>query len=259
MVARRPSRAARRAEIVRPPAAPTERVQAVDALRGLAIIAMIVYHFAFDLRFFGVTRADFENDPFWLTARAGIVASFLSIAGISAVLADRAGVRALRFARRIGEVALCAVLVSMASYFVFPQTFIYFGILHCVAVSLVIARPLVRHPWLSVAFGTAIIVAGLVFSHPWFDARSTSWIGFTTHKPATQDYVPLFPWLGVVLLGVGAGHALVSNRFRTLAFLQRSPATLRAMGRHSLAIYMAHQPILMGSLWLVLKLVRGWR
>jgi uncharacterized membrane protein len=220
---------------------------------------MIVYHFAFDLRFFGVTRADFENDPLWLVSRAAIVASFLSLAGISAVLADRAGVGCVRFARRIVVIALCALLASAASYFVFPQTFIYFGILHCIALSLVIVRPLVRHPALCVALGTAVIVAGLVFAHPWFDARSTSWIGFTTRKPATQDFVPLFPWLGVVLLGVGAGHALASNGFRALAFLQRSPAALRAMGRHSLAIYMVHQPILMASLWFALKLVRDSR
>ena len=257
MAQRRRGRATPRAEAVRAASPAIDRVPSIDALRGLAIVAMIVYHFAFDLRFFGVTRADFENDPFWLAARATIVASFLSLAGISAVLADRAGVDGLRFARRIGVIALCALLASVASYFVFPQTFIYFGILHCIALSLVIARPLVRRPASCVVLGVAIIVAGLVFSHPAFDARSTSWIGFTTRKPATQDFVPLFPWLGVVLLGVGAGHLMASNGFRVLAFLQRSPAALRAMGRHSLAIYMVHQPILMASLWLALQLVRS--
>ena len=127
MAQRRRGRATRRAEAVRAASPAIDRVPSIDALRGLAIVAMIVYHFAFDLRFFGVTRADFENDPFWLAARATIVASFLSLAGISAVLADRAGVDGLRFARRIGVIALCALLASVASYFVFPQTFIYFA------------------------------------------------------------------------------------------------------------------------------------
>lgn len=257
MAARRRSRATGRADAVRASATSRDRVPAIDALRGLAIVAMIAYHFAFDLRFFGVTRADFENDPFWLAARGTIVAAFLFLAGISAVLAVRAGVAGLRFARRIGVIALCAIAASVASYVIFPQTFIYFGILHCIAVSLVIARPLVRVPAICVALGVMSIISGLVFSHPWFDARWTSWIGFTTQKPATQDFVPLFPWLGVVLLGVGAGHALAASGFRALAALQRSPAALRAMGRHSLAIYMIHQPILMASLWLALNLVRG--
>ena len=46
-----------------------QRVGAIDVLRGAAIAAMIVYHFAYDLRLFGVTRSDFENDPFWIAAR----------------------------------------------------------------------------------------------------------------------------------------------------------------------------------------------
>jgi uncharacterized membrane protein len=236
--------------------APVDRVAAVDALRGLAIVAMIVYHFAFDLRYFGVTRADFENDPFWLSARAAIVASFLLLAGISAVLADRAGRDHRRFARRIGAIVLCALAVSVASYFVFPQTFIYFGILHCIALSLVVAQAVVRRPALSAGFGLVIVVAGLMFSHRWFDTRVTSWIGFTTVKPPTQDYVPLFPWLGVVLIGAGVGHVLADARFRGLAALDRSPRFLRSMGRHSLAIYMIHQPILLGALWIALRLSR---
>ena len=257
MAARARPRADRRAEAMRPVAAASEREPSIDALRGLAIVAMIAYHFAFDLRFFGVTRADFENDPFWLAARGAIVASFLLLAGVSAVLADRAGVDRRRFLRRIGVIALCALAASVASYVIFPRTFIYFGILHCIAVSLLIVRPLVRHPVACAGLGAAIIVAGLAFSHPAFDTRWTSWIGFVTAKPATQDYVPLFPWLGVALLGVAAGHLLVRAGFRALAPLRRSPAVLRAMGRHSLAIYMAHQPILMASLWLALKVVRA--
>jgi len=257
MAARRRPRADRRADAARLPPSATERVQSIDALRGLALVAMIVYHFAFDLRFFGVTRADFENDPFWLAARGTIVASFLALAGISAVLADRAGVDSRRSMRRIGVIALCALAASAASYVVFPRTFIYFGILHCIALSLVIARPLVRQPRSCAILGVAIIIAGLVFSHPAFDARATSWIGFTTTKPATQDFVPLFPWLGVLLLGVAAGNVLSTTQFRSLAPLGRAPAMLRAMGRHSLAIYMAHQPVLMALLWAVLKLVRA--
>ena len=108
------------------PAPRVERVASIDALRGVAIVAMVAYHFAFDLRFFGVTRADFENDPFWLTARASIVTSFLLLAGISLVLADRAGVDRPRFLRRVALVALCALAASVASYVIYPQTFIYF-------------------------------------------------------------------------------------------------------------------------------------
>jgi uncharacterized membrane protein len=77
-----------------------------------------------------------------------------------------------------------------------------------------------------------------------------------THKPVTEDYVPLFPWTGVVLLGIAAGHLLWRHAFAPLAWLARAPAPLRWLGRHSLVVYMVHQPLLLGALWLALRMAR---
>jgi uncharacterized membrane protein len=229
------------------------RIEGIDTLRGLAIVAMIAYHFAFDLRFFGLIRADFENDPFWLGARATIVSSFLLLVGVSLVLAREFNVPTRGFARRVALIALCALAVTIGSYAVFPERFIYFGILHCIAFASVLARPLAGRPLLAMALGTAVIAAGLVLSHPCFDTRANSWIGFNTVKPATEDFVPLFPWLGVVLLGIALGHGLVRQDFAPVAPLARAPQALRWLGRHSLVVYMLHQPMLLGLLWLVLR------
>jgi len=226
------------------------RIGAIDALRGSALCLMFVYHFAFDLRFYRVIGADFEHDPFWLAFRALIVTSFLVLVGVSLVLADRSGAPASHFWRRIGIVAGCALAASVGSWIVFPQTFITFGILHCIAVASVIAWPLVRRPALALALGLAVIVAAFAWSYPLFDARAWSWVGFTTHKPATEDYVPLFPWAGVVFIGITTGHALSRVAFRPLAPLARAPRWLAFLGRHSLIVYMIHQPLLMGVLWL---------
>lgn len=251
-MARKPKRAARGA----PAAAPSMRVPAVDALRGIAILAMIAYHFAFDLRFFGVIRADFENDPFWLCARAAIVSSFLLLVGVSLVLAERARAPPSAFAKRVAVIAACALAASAASYAIYPSTWITFGILHFIALASILLRPLAARPRLALVLGVAALVAGLTLSHSFFDTRATSWIGFTTHKPATQDYVPLFPWLGVALLGIALGHALAARAFAPIAALARSPQWLRCAGRHSLAVYMVHQPVLMGAIWLALRAVR---
>jgi uncharacterized membrane protein len=229
------------------------RIEGIDTLRGIAIVAMIAYHFTFDLRFFGVIRADFESDPFWLGARAAIVSSFLLLVGVSLVLAREFDVPTLRFARRVAIIALCALAATIGSYVVFPERFIYFGILHCIAVASVLARPLAGRPALALALGVAAIVAGLAVSHPFFDTRATSWLGFTTVKPPTEDFVPLFPWIGVVLLGIGAGHELLRREFAPIAPFARAPQTLRWLGRNSLAVYMVHQPLLLGILWLVLR------
>lgn len=236
-----------------PAAKAPARLAPVDALRGLAIVAMIAYHFAFDLRLFGIARLDFERGVFWLAARAAIVSTFLLLVGVSLVLARDAGVPASRRWRRIATIAACALAVSVASRLAFPKSYIWFGILHAIAVTSVVAWPFATRPRLALACGIAVIAAGLLFAHPAFDARSLAWIGFATAKPITEDYVPLFPWLGVALVGIAVGDALVRRAFAPLAPLARAPRPLQWLGRHSLAVYMIHQPLLIGAMALALR------
>jgi uncharacterized membrane protein len=239
------------------PAAPdaqprSGRIPEIDALRGIALCLMIVYHFCFDLRFYHVIAADFENDPFWLGFRALIVSLFMTLVGVSLVLADRAGATTVHFWRRVGVIGACALAVSVGSWIVFPRSYIYFGILHSIAVASVLAWPLARRPRAAFLVGCVVIAAGLALAHPAFDARALSWIGFTTHKPVAEDYVPLAPWAGAVFVGIALAHALQRGSFRALAPLSAAPAPLGWLGRHSLVVYMVHQPILLGALWLVL-------
>jgi uncharacterized membrane protein len=229
------------------------RVIAVDVVRGLAIVAMIAYHFAFDLRYFGITHSDFEHARFWLCARATILSTFLATAGVSLALADAAHVGFARHLARVARIAACALLVTLASYVLFAQSFIYFGVLHAIAVIGVVAWPLRGRPVTATVLGIAVVLAGLAFAHPAFDARALSWIGFITHKPRTEDYVPLFPWAGVTLIGIGAGHMLRRRAFAPIGALARAPRALALLGRHSLAVYMLHQPLLIAALWMVLR------
>jgi len=229
------------------------RIPAIDNLRGLAIIAMVAYHFCFDLRHFGFITADMYRDPFWLHARTAILSSFLLLAGISLVLAQREDRGRDRFWRHVARVAAAALLVSAASYIVFPQRYIWFGVLHAIAISLVLVRPLVARPALALALGLALLVAGNSWTSPWFDNRTWGWAGFMTAKPATEDYVPLVPWTGMILLGMAIAHPLQRTGFRALAPFARLPDWLGAMGRHSLAIYLIHQPLLFGVLYVIAK------
>lgn len=232
-------------------ASPSHRIASLDTLRGVAIVAMIIYHFCFDLRYFDLTRWDFEHDMRWLAVRSAILASFLLIAGISAVLANRQPKPWAHWLTHIGVIAAAALLATAGSYLLFPQSFIWFGVLHAIAVSLFLARPLLGRPVVSAIVGAAIIASGIAFTDPAFDSRLLGWIGFMTAKPITEDYVPLFPWMGVVLVGVAVGHALVRMHFRPIAPLARLPKVLALLGRHSLLVYLVHQPLMMGALWLV--------
>jgi uncharacterized membrane protein len=167
------------------------------------------------------------------------------------VLADRPEANAAHFARRLAVIAACAVAVTIASYVMFPQSFIYFGVLHCIVVASLLAQPLRRAPRIAIVLGLLVIGLAYVGSHPAFDARAWSWIGFGTHKPYTEDYVPVFPWAGVTLLGAGVAGRLRGGALCLRLTQLRPPRGLAWLGRHSLAIYMIHQPVLMGFLWLL--------
>ena len=117
-----------------------------------------------------------------------------------------------RFWRRWAQVAGCALLVSLGSAFMFPNSWISFGVLHGIAVMLVLARlaaPLRGWLW---PLGALCIALPAFVQHPFFDTRWTNWVGLVTHKPVTEDFVPVLPWLGVMLFGLAAGQWLLRAR-----------------------------------------------
>jgi uncharacterized membrane protein len=234
------------------------RFELVDALRGTAIVMMFTFHFSFDLSYFGFTHSDFYHNPFWLNYRIVIVSTFLSVMGMSLYLAHHNGLQTQKYLRRLSILLACAAFVSLGSYLMFPRSMIFFGILHFIAAATILGLPFVRLYWTNLVVGIAIIVIGSRFQHPFFDQAPWQWIGLMTHKPVTEDYVPLFPWFGVVLLGIffarwahSAGHFPPLSQWHSRLALVRG---LRFAGRHSLLIYMVHQPIFIGSLYLVQKL-----
>jgi uncharacterized membrane protein len=235
-----------------------QRFDRIDALRGLAIVWMAVFHLCFDLNHFGmlVPRQNFYTDPFWTQQRIVIVSLFLFTAGLGQAVASDTGQGWPRFWRRWVKIALCAVLVSAGSALMFPKSWISFGILHGIALMLIGARlagPLRGWLWL---LGLVLILLPQWVQHPVFDTRWTNWVGLVTRKPISEDFAPLLPWLGVMLWGLAAGQWLLARRRTVLA--GRLPAAaqgLAVLGRWSLSFYMAHQPVLIGALlaW------RWWR
>jgi len=224
----------------------------IDGLRGLAIILMMAYHFTFDLNYFKVVDFDFNNDVFWLSARSLIVSMFLGLTGISLHLASVHGLNKQRYWRRIGILLICAFGVSLASYMIFPNTMIFFGILHFIVIASLLGMFFVRFYWANLVTGCCIIVVGIWVHHPLFDQSILQWVGLMTHKPATEDYVPLFPWFGVVLIGIFVGKYIYSEPIPAFARWRDDTAIGRVLtlgGRHSLLIYMLHQPLFIGILY----------
>ena len=236
------------------------RFAAIDALRGGAVALMVVYHFCFDLEYYGWIQANFNGSPFWLTARNIIVSLFLCVVGISLVLANRNAIDWRAWLRRFGILAGSAALVTASSYALFPRSWIFFGVLHFVAIASLLGLAFLRWHRLVLAMGIILVVVGSIVELPFFDRPALQWLGLMTYKPVTEDYVPLLPWFGVVLIGMFLGRlALTEKRLAPLLAWRPKGAPGRSLafaGRHSLLIYMLHQPVLMGVLYLFKLLVR---
>jgi uncharacterized membrane protein len=147
------------------------------------------------------------------------------------------------------------VAITVATWFVFPDSFIFFGILHHIAVASVLGLPFVSAPIAVTAAASLLcfllpsLLAGPVFDHPWL-----LWLGLSSYAPRSNDFVPLFPWFGVALAGIAAmrlAPLLPSYVARLRDFGQGTPAALLWAGRHSLGIYLLHQPLLFGLVYLV--------
>lgn len=251
--------------------APGARLDRLDALRGAAVLWMAGFHFCFDLNWYRLLTPvqAFTRDPFWTVQRTCIVTLFLLVAGIAQAaamrgwgespppLAARFGWQANRaFWRRWLQVAGCAALVSLGSWITFPQSFIYFGVLHGLVVMLLLLRAVAPAlPAGAAGLGAGVVLAVACIAAPQllgFDAlngRLGSVLGLVTVKPLTEDYVPLLPWFGVVLLGWCAGRAWLARGGAWLAGpLPRALRPLAVLGLWSLSFYMLHQPVFIGAL-----------
>lgn len=238
----------------------TQRLDRIDLLRAAAMLWMTAYHFCFDLNFFGLIREDFYRDPFWTWQRTAIVSLFLFTAGLSQAVAVHQGQTWARFWRRWLQVAGAAVLVTAGSLLVFPKSFIYFGVLHGIAVMLIVVRLTAGWgAWLwplgALAIGLTAVARTLIQSAPALEVLNTpwlNWLGVISRKPVTEDYVPLLPWLGVMWWGVAAGGWALRERAPWLG--SGAPArggrkALMLLGRWSLCYYLLHQPVLMALIW----------
>ena len=239
-----------------------DRLDRLDALRGAAMVWMTIYHFCFDLTQYRWITQDFYRDPVWTWQRTAILSLFLLCAGAGQAVALHFQQDRLKFWRRWSVIVACALLVSAGSYWMFPGSFIYFGVLHGMAVMLIIVRWTAhwgRWLWLCGAVAVALhfIAPELIQVNPniaFLDDKAFNWLGLISAKPVTEDYVPLLPWLGVTWWGVAAAQFLLKHhRGHLTAPLSVPLHWLAWLGTWSLVYYMAHQSLLIGALELAQK------
>jgi uncharacterized membrane protein len=227
------------------------RIPLVDAARGTAILAMFAFHLTWDLSYFGFADSQIVFERAFSIFGDTIGSAFLAIAGASLVLAHAPTFRAHAYMRHLAMIIAAAAAVTLATYIFIPGGFIFFGILHCIALASLVALPFLFLPWWAAALAAALAIAApRLFVSPIFDAAAWWWTGLSTFEPRTNDYRPILPWLGVLLCGLALMK--IGDRFALREFLARwQPRKWFSRGivfggRHSLAIYLVHQPILFG-------------
>jgi uncharacterized membrane protein len=231
------------------------RFDIVDIARGVALVGMFVFHLGWDVSFLGLADIDPSEDWRWRWLARVVAGSFLTLTGFSLALATRNGFNRQAYLRRLAQIVLAAGLVTLGTWFAVPEAFVKFGILHHIAFASVVGLGLLRWPVVALvaAAGLAFIIPRMV-SEGWikvalFDYPLMAWLGLGSVPPDAVDHVPVFPWLACVFLGMAlAKVALARNAIPSGPASNPVTRLLAFGGRHSLAVYLIHQPVFIGLL-----------
>lgn len=234
---------------------PAGRILLVDQARSLALLGMVIYHFCFDLELFGYLSPGTSFQGPLRGLAISVASSFLFLAGVSLILAHGDGVCWRGFWRRLAILIGAAALVSLATFFMFPQSFVYFGILHAIALFSLVGLTLIRLPALLLALAAvAAFWAPDLLRSEVFAAQIWHWTGLAPMPRPSVDFIPLFPWVSALLAGMATAKSAAATGIWASLASDSSTGFARSLawpGQHSLAIYLVHQPVLLGLIWTV--------
>lgn len=230
----------------------SQRFWEIDFLRGIAIIMMIVFHFLYDLNFFGIYPINVFKG-FWGIFGKFTFILFLLLVGISLTLSaskrqKEGDFKFWRYLVRGIKIFLCGMIITLATYIVIPDAYVKFGILHLIGVSIIISFPFLRFKYLPIFTGIIVILIGLYFQTFTINISWLNWLGLIPHTFRSVDHFPIFPYWGIVLIGIFIGKLMYTNFVRNFALprIGNYPIISQVcfLGKYSLLIYLIHQPLL---------------
>ncbi len=219
------------------------RMLFLDVLRGFTILLMFFFHISFDLNYFGFIQVDIINGPFWYFLPRLIVFLFFFVAGFSLKLAHSKEIKWKKLIVRQLKLLFFAILISLVTFYIFPNQWIYFGTLHSLFLVTFLTLPFINYEILCLIIALSLFIPSIIWDYnlPFFSLPIRS-----------LDYISPFPWWGASLLGVYASRFAIFQRLVKENYLSLK---LEFLGRHSLLIYLLHQPIFFGIIYLISRFV----
>ena len=233
-----------------------KRIVGLDIFRGLAIVFMVIFHFFYDLNYFKFTTVPLYSSTFWLGFRFLIVSMFLITAGISLGIVHKDGIRWQGIKKRVMRLGAASLAISLATYIVLPDTWIYFGVIHFILIASIAGLLFVKYPKVSMALSIIILIGCFFFDfnmHPLFDKVAPL---LHLPNPHTEDLVPFIPWFSAILFGIAlAGFNWHRKLFSNTFFEAKTTLhnMLAFIGKRALPIYLLHQPLLFGAIYVLYR------
>lgn len=251
---------------------PGQRFGELDVLRGLALVGMILYHLLFDLQWLGWLNIELSGWE-WKGLQTLTAGTFLVLVGMGLYLKiQRLALQPRSYqiwalVGRAGCVGMWAGVITLVSQWWLPEWPIVFGVLHCIAAATLLCIPLlmVRDSWYWPRLLWGLMIGGIVGGGIVAQYRVTTWwwvwLGLRPVAFATLDYFPLLPWLSCVVLGLIIANWLypygqrgpVANTL--LKKMAERGQRLQWLGRHSLIVYLVHQPLILAGLWVIKSVI----
>jgi uncharacterized membrane protein len=237
-----------------------KRLWELDFVRGIAIILMIVFHLGYDLDFTGNISIN-PDEGMWLVIARIVQVIFILTTGITTMISYNrriANNKKLAVKSRVIhalKLLSWGLLITLITWVLFKEQAVKFGILHFYSVSILLSLPLLRFKKWNSLIGIGVILLAIPLKEITFESAWLFPLGIEPTGFSSLDYFPLIPWFGLFLQGVAFGVFYKKSPWKRPRIFLKYSKMIEALGKHSLGIYLIHQPIIMGGIYLAERLL----